>query len=37
MEHIEEAVKLANFFQEDLVITLARQRRDFSVSEEFEA
>ena len=37
MEHIEEAVKLANFFQEDLAITLARQRRDFSVSEEFEA
>ena len=36
-EHLDEAVKVANFFQPDLAQTLARQRRDYGISEEFEA
>ena len=37
IEHLDEAVKLANFLQGDLATTLARLRRDYGVSEEFEA
>ena len=35
--HLDEAVKLANFFQPDLAETLARQRKDYGLSDEFEA
>jgi hypothetical protein len=34
--HIEDANELANFMQPDLATTLARQRRDYNISEEFE-
>jgi hypothetical protein len=36
-EFQDEAIKLANYFQPDLQTTLARQRRDYGVSDEFEA
>ena len=35
--HLDEAVKLANLFQPDLAETLARQRKDYGLSDEFEA
>ena len=34
---MDEAVKLANYLQPDLAKTLARQRRDYGISEEFQA
>ena len=37
VEHLDEAVKLANYLQPDLAKTLARQRRDYGISEEFQA
>ena len=36
-ENLQDAVKLGNFMQKDLRITLARQRRDYNLSEEFPA
>ena len=35
--HLEEALKLANFFQPDLAETLARQRKDYGLSDKFKA
>lgn len=35
--HVMEAVRLANYCQPNLAATLARQRRDCRVSEEYEA
>ena len=35
-DHIEDAIKLANFIQTGLQIILGRQRRDYGLSEEFE-
>ena len=37
LAHPEEALKLANFMQPGLKTTLARQRRDYQISDEFEA
>ena len=36
-EHVDEAVKLANFLQPDLAKILARYIRDYGLSEEFDA
>ena len=36
-ENMQDAVKLGNLMQQDLRITLARQRRDYGLSEEFPA
>ena len=35
--HLQEAVKLANFFLPDLIETLARQRKYYGLSDDFEA
>ena len=37
LHHLDKAVKLANFFQPDLAETLARQRKDYGLSDKFEA
>ena len=36
-ENMQDAVKLGNLMQQDLRIALARQRRDYGLSEEFQA
>ena len=37
LDHLDEALQLANFLQGDLAVTLARQRRDYGVSDVYEA
>ena len=37
LHHLDQAVKLANFFHPDLADILARQRKDYGLSDNFEA
>ena len=37
LHHLDQAVKLANFFHPDLADILARQRIDYSLSDKFKA
>ena len=37
LHHLDQAVKLENFFHPDLADILARQRKDYGLSDKFEA